>query len=136
MSSLFSLLRFKCLQFELCNLIWRRTRPVTQPQEGRLTHRLLSRRSMLSRPPHALIFHLLLICAHLLFPALVPLPLNSCCLSFNPGLIPHYCLIIHEQTRPVALSCFCLLCECRLFIDRLGAGSHAGLLFLELGERV
>lgn len=103
MSSLCFLLRCECLQFELCNLIWCRTRPVTQPQEGRLTLRLLSRRSMLRQPPHALIFHLFLICAlFFLFPTLILLSLCSCCLSFNSGLIPHYCLIIHEQTRHIA----------------------------------
>lgn len=37
MSSLFALLRCLHLQFELCNPIWRRTRPVTQAREGRLS---------------------------------------------------------------------------------------------------
>lgn len=106
MSSLFSPLRCERLQFALCNLTRRETRPVTQLQEGRLTLRLLSRRSTLTQPPHALIFHLFLICALLLFPTLIPLSLCSCCLSFDPSLIPHDCAIIREQTRRTALLVF------------------------------
>lgn len=63
MSSFFLPLRCERLQFELCNLIRRRTRPVTRPQERGLTLRLLSRRSTLRQPPHAVIFHSFLFCA-------------------------------------------------------------------------
>lgn len=90
---LFSPLTSERLQFELCNLIRRRTRPLTMPQEGRLTLRLLSRRSTLRQPPHALIFHSFLMYALLFYLTLIPLSLCSCCLSFNPSLIPHIVLL-------------------------------------------
>lgn len=99
-------LRCKRLQFELCNLIRCRTHPVTQPQEGGLTLRLLSRRSTLRQPPHVLIFHSFLICTLSFFPTLIPLSLCSCCLPFDLSLIPHYCLVICEQTRQIVLLVF------------------------------
>lgn len=62
---------------------------------------------MLRQPPHVLIFHLFLICAVFIFPPLILFfsPWSRC-LSSNPSLIPHYCLIIHKQTRHTALLVF------------------------------
>lgn len=105
MSSLFSLLRSKCLQFELCNLIWCRTRPVTQPQEGRLTLRLLSRRSTLRQPPQLFSTCSSSVLSYF-FPTLIHFSVCSHCLSFNPSLIPCYCLIVRKQTRLIALLAF------------------------------
>ena len=111
MCSLFSPVRCERLQSELCNSIQRGTCPVTQSQEGRLTLRLLSRRSTLTQPPHVLIFHFFLICPSLGF---FSYPscffLCSCCLHLNPTLIPHYCLLICKQTAHTALL-FVFVCQ-------------------------
>lgn len=106
MPSLFSLFRCKCLQFELWNLIQHRTHPETQPQEGRLTLRLLSRWSTPRQPTHALIFHFFLIFLFitlLFIPTLIRLSLCSCCpLTQVWSLI----VVFHEQTRHITLLVF------------------------------
>lgn len=45
-------------------------------------------------------------------------------------------LSVRKQDALLVGICPALVCQCRVWIDRLKAGSHAGLLFLELGEQV
>lgn len=114
--------------------------PYTKPTSGRrLTLRLLSRRSTLRPPPHALIFHLFFIRLHFFLPSPFSLSVPALCLlnKSNPSLLS-YCLWANK-TRCIVGFCpikMALVCQCGLWIDRLKAGSHAELLFLEQGEQV
>lgn len=112
---------------------------LSQPQDGRLTHRLLSRRSTLRPPPHAFIFHLSFIRLHFFLPSSFSLSVPALCLlnKSNPSLLSYR--LLANKTHCIVGFCpikMGLVCQYMLWIDRLKACSHGALLFQEQGEQV
>ena len=116
MSALFSLLRFKRLQFELCNLTRCRTRPVTQPQEGGTYTRTIVQTVHAETTPTCSHFPLLRLLRYYFQPSSLFLCVPAVCLlSQGRSLI----IVLLSTSKQDTLYCWYLSSESRVSMQVL-----------------
>lgn len=127
------LLRFKRLQFELCNLIRCRTRPVTQPQEGGTYTQTIVQTVHAETTPTCSHFPLLPHLRYYFQPSSLFLCVPAVCLLSQGWSL----IVLLSMSKQDTLYCWylsseavALVCQCRFWIDRLEAGSHACRAFV------
>lgn len=139
MPSLFSLLTCKPLHFELCNVTQSRTRQVSSshpPTGGETDTQTIVQTVHTDTAPTCSLFPLVPYVPIISFIILLLCFLPVCLLTKASSVSYYPCANNTDCIVGIYLVMPAFVCQFRVWIDRLEAGSHAGLLFLKLGEQV